>query len=114
MGEPKFSSAACILQLTVSPEWAHNGGRDDLIAAIEKLFDTNGKSQVGPGGAVLQGLFISVQRGRELDTYFDNMRKEFPLRPEPLELFVYEAGSSEPVAVYQQDPDSAEEDTNGA
>jgi hypothetical protein len=81
MPAPKFALATVILELSVPPEWVASGGRGQLIAELERIFNAqvDNAIQVGPGASVLHGVFTQVEAGRLLEPYFDRLRKEYPL-----------------------------------
>jgi hypothetical protein len=85
---PKYRRAAITLQLGVSENWVLDGSEETLIAAIESLFRA-ASTGVGPGGAILHGMFVlswkpgEVARmgGQDVETALQKWRAEYPLRP---------------------------------
>jgi hypothetical protein len=87
--KPKYKRAIMILEMAVPEVWIPSGGRADLEGQVESLMGVRVGLGVGPGGAVLQALYVRVwepgtQAGAE--EVLDRYRRTYPLRPhEPVD-----------------------------
>lgn len=86
MGEERKTGVAMVtLELSVPLTWSDDGSKEDFIRALEVLMGTEGwNAGVGPGGAVMNALFIKaeyVDAGTDkLASQFSMMRAMYPER----------------------------------
>lgn len=79
---PKYTRTIVIVQLGTSVTWTRDESKERTIAAIESLFNAGDpENGTGPGGAVLEGLFVRTELGDGLMPLIENWRKDYPLIP---------------------------------
>jgi hypothetical protein len=82
---PKYQRAVVTLELGVPETWTDDGGKDRLIAEIERIMHVTGSGS-GPGNATMHGLFVISYRpgspdAKAIEEKLDLMRIAYPLRP---------------------------------
>lgn len=85
----KYRRAAVTLQLGVPETWMDDGSEARIVQAIERLFNSM-ESGVGPGGSILQSMFVlswkpgdvaRLPSGQPIEPLLEKWRREYPLRP---------------------------------